>query len=74
MPSSKILMVTWDGAGNFPPERALVRGLLARGRSVHVLAHDSLRAQVRDDGAEFHPLHGVLQYGMGDPPGSALPG
>jgi len=30
-PMSRILMVTWDGAGNFPPERALVRGLLARG-------------------------------------------
>jgi hypothetical protein len=64
MPSAKILMVTWDGAGNFPPERALVRGLLARGHAVHVLAHDSLQSQVKDDGAEFHPMHGVLQYDM----------
>ena len=65
--NAKILMVTWDGAGNFPPERALVRGLLARGHSVQVLAHDSLRSQVQDDGAEFHALHGVLQYDSRDP-------
>jgi UDP:flavonoid glycosyltransferase YjiC (YdhE family) len=64
---SKILMVTWDGAGNFPPERALVRGLLARGHSVHVLAHDTQRSQVKDDGAEFEPLHGVFQWNSGDP-------
>jgi MGT family glycosyltransferase len=64
---SRILMVTWDGAGNFPPERALVRKLLARGHSVHVLAHDSLRLQVKDDGAEFQPLHGVLQFDLRDP-------
>jgi len=57
---SKILMVTWDGSGNFPPERELVRGLLARGHSVHVLAHDTLRSQVQGDGAEFLPLHGVF--------------
>jgi MGT family glycosyltransferase len=67
-PSAKILMVTWDGAGNFPPERALVRGLVAHGHSVHVLAHDSLRSQVEDDGAEFHALHGVFQRDMGVPP------
>ena len=64
---SKILMVTWDGAGNFPPERALVRGLIARGHSVHVLAHDTLRSQVNDDGAEFEPLHDVFQWNSGDP-------
>jgi MGT family glycosyltransferase len=67
-PNAKILMVTFDGAGNFPPERSLVRGLLARGHSVHVLAHDSFRSQVKDDGAEFHALHGVFQLDMGVPP------
>ena len=65
---SRILMVTWDGAGNFSPERALVRGLLARDHLVHVLAHDSLRLQITEDGAEFEPLHGVLQYDLRDPP------
>jgi hypothetical protein len=24
---ARMLMATWDGAGNFPPERALVREL-----------------------------------------------
>lgn len=64
---SKILMVTWDGAGNFPPERALVRDLLARRHSIHVLAHDTQRSQVKDDGAEFEPLHGVFQWNSGAP-------
>ena len=70
----KILLVTWDGAGNFPPERALVRGLIARGHSVHVLAHDTLRSQVKDDGAEFEPLRGVFQWNSGAPlPGRVPP-
>src|SRR5579864_1348753 len=67
-PNAKILMVTFDGAGNFPPERALVRGLLARGHSVHVLAHDSFQSQVKDDGAEFLALQRVFQLDMGAPP------
>jgi UDP:flavonoid glycosyltransferase YjiC (YdhE family) len=55
-------MVTWDGAGTRPPQRALVRGLLTRGHSVHVIAGDSLRAAFDADGAEFHRLPQNLQW------------
>jgi hypothetical protein len=40
---------------------------MARSHSVHVLAHDTQRSQVKDDGAEFEPLHGVFQLNSGDP-------
>jgi hypothetical protein len=60
--SAKILMMTWDGAGTLPPQRALVRGLLARGHSVHVIAGDSLKAVFDADGAKFHGLPPNLDW------------
>lgn len=60
--SAKILMMTWDGAGTLPPQRALVRGLLARGHSVHIIAGDSLKAGFIADGAKFHSLPQDLQW------------
>ena len=58
----KILMVTWDGAGNIPPEFALCQSLVEAGHSVHVLTHDSLRQRVFDIGATFIPLKEAGQY------------
>lgn len=58
----RILVVAWDGAGSFTPERALVRGLVARGHEVHVLGHDTLREMVAEDGGHFEPLRSALQY------------
>lgn len=55
-------MVTWDGAGTLYPERALVRGLLARGHLVHVIAGDSLKAAFDAEGAKFHRLPQNLQW------------
>lgn len=55
------VVVTWDGAGNFPPTRAVVRELVARGHSVHVLAYDCQAEAVRADGAVFRPLQDVIQ-------------
>ena len=52
----RILAVTFDGAGNFPPERALFRALTTRGHKVTVLAHDTQRAAIEADGAAFHPF------------------
>ena len=59
---AKILLVTWDGAGNLPPQRALVRALVARGHAVHALAHDAVRDMLEADGATFLPLRGVRQH------------
>ena len=41
--AARYLMVTWDGAGDLPPERSLVRALVARGHQVDVLAHLSVQ-------------------------------
>jgi UDP:flavonoid glycosyltransferase YjiC (YdhE family) len=60
-------MSTWDGAGNFPPERALVRTLVGRGHQVHVLAHDVQRSAVLRDGAAFEPYADVVQIDSGAP-------
>jgi len=52
----RILAITFDGAGNFPPERSLFRALTTRGHRVTVLAHDTQRAAIEADGAAFHPF------------------
>ena len=65
--SAKILMVAWDGAGTLPPQRALVRGLLARGHAVHVIAGDSVKAAFEADGAKVHPLPQNLQFDAATP-------
>ncbi|MBX3026858.1 glycosyltransferase family 1 protein [bacterium] len=54
--------VTWDGAGNLPPQRALARALLARGHRLRALAHDSLREALTGDGAECLPVPGLRRY------------
>jgi len=50
----RFLLVTWDGAGNLPPERSLIRALMARGHRVDVLAHGSVQEKFAADGAHFH--------------------
>src|SRR6185369_15945128 len=60
--SRTILVATWDGAGNLPPERAIVRALVARGHTVRVLAHESVRRTIERDGAEFLPVQGARHY------------
>jgi UDP:flavonoid glycosyltransferase YjiC (YdhE family) len=58
---ARMLMATWDGAGNFPPERALIRELAGRGHAVSVLGHDTQQAAIEADGAVFIPYDGVTQ-------------
>ncbi|HLI67858.1 MAG TPA: nucleotide disphospho-sugar-binding domain-containing protein [Caulobacteraceae bacterium] len=63
----RMLMATWDGAGNFPPERALLKTLTGRGHEVHVLGHDVQRQAVETDGGRFMPLAKAAQLDSGDP-------
>lgn len=58
---ARILMVTWDGAGNLPPELTLARALVERGHSVHALAHDSIRTKLESEGLRFLPLRHAEQ-------------
>ena len=64
---AKVLLVTWDGAGNLPPERSLVRALVGRGHTVRALAHASVGEAIARDGAEFLPVHGVTHYDSKEP-------
>lgn len=57
-----VLSITWDGAGNLPPQRALLRALRSRGYAVRMLASPSVRRNVERDGVEFVPVEGVRRY------------
>ena len=65
--SKKFLLVTWDGAGNLPPERSLARALMARGHTVRAIAHESACAALARDGIESVPVRGARHYSsLGD--------
>ena len=49
----RILIATWDGAGNIPPIATLAGALAARGDDVHVLGHESTRGRFEDTGSTF---------------------
>jgi UDP:flavonoid glycosyltransferase YjiC (YdhE family) len=49
----RLIVATWDGAGNLPPILALVDALLRRGHRVHVLAHEVQREKIEATGAAF---------------------
>src|SRR5689334_5674631 len=49
----RLLVATWDGAGNLPPILALVEALLRRGHIVHVLAHEVQRQSIEATGGAF---------------------
>jgi MGT family glycosyltransferase len=56
MMAGTVLVTTWDGAGNIPPELGLCRRLADDGHRVHVLTHDSLEQRVTEAGATFVPI------------------
>ena len=66
-PISDALLVTWDGAGNLPPEHSLVRALIARGHTVRALAHESVRPALEADGAQWLPVPGLRHYDSKEP-------
>ena len=49
----RILMATWDGAGNIPPVASLAGALVTRGDEVHVLGHESTRDVFERAGCTF---------------------
>jgi UDP:flavonoid glycosyltransferase YjiC (YdhE family) len=65
--SAKVVLVTWDGAGNQPPQRALLRALMARGHTAEVLAHASLKESFERDGASFTTVGGARHYDSREP-------
>jgi UDP:flavonoid glycosyltransferase YjiC (YdhE family) len=67
MRNGRVLPVTWDGAGNLPPERSLARALIARGHTVFALAPDVLRAPLEAEGATLVPLEHAADYPSKEP-------
>src|SRR5690349_11144920 len=63
----RVFIATWDAAGGFPPERTIIRGLVARGHDVHVAAHTSVRGRAEASGATFHVLPNVADYDASRP-------
>src|SRR5947209_16543527 len=52
---SHYLLVTWDGAGNVPPELSVLRDLADRGHRISVLGDPTLRDEADAIGAGFRP-------------------
>ena len=68
---SRILVATWDGAGNFPPIKALASALITRGHDVVVLAHDTQREPVAELGARFERYSTAMQFDAASADGEA---
>ncbi len=62
----RFLLVTWDGAGNLPPEFRLVRELSRRGHEVDVIAQACLQSRIESAGGRLLPTHFVSQWSSTD--------
>lgn len=51
----RILVTGWEGGGNVPPFIAALRGLVARGHDIRLIADDSMRSEAIAAGARFQP-------------------
>jgi len=65
----RVLMTLWNGGGNVPPQRALLRQLRRAGHDVHVMTYDSLAEGIVADGGVFHALATAPQWDSGAPCG-----
>lgn len=59
---SRILFVTWDGAGNLVPTLALARRLTQRGHDVRTLGHRSIHDRCGADGWRFLPFQHTVAH------------
>lgn len=61
----RLIVATWDGAGNLPPILVLVDALLRRGHRVHVLAHEVQRQRIEAAGGAFLSFDTAAQIDHG---------
>jgi MGT family glycosyltransferase len=59
---SRILIVTWDGAGNLVSTLALARRLAQRGHDVRLLGHRSIHDRCGADGWRFLPFQHTVAH------------
>jgi|KBSSwiStaDraftv2_1062776.scaffolds.fasta_scaffold484448_1 MGT family glycosyltransferase len=57
----RFLVTTLDAAGNWPPQLALVRALVARGHEVRVLSNAAHATPLEEAGAKFRPYEPALE-------------
>jgi UDP:flavonoid glycosyltransferase YjiC (YdhE family) len=63
----RVLVATWDGAGNLPPTLALIDALVRRGHDVRAIGHDVQRSQLEAAGATFVRYDTLHQWDQGVP-------
>jgi UDP:flavonoid glycosyltransferase YjiC (YdhE family) len=61
----RLLVATWDGAGNLPPILTLTTALATKGHVVEVLAHNVQRVAVESAGGVFIPYASAPQWDHG---------
>jgi MGT family glycosyltransferase len=53
---ARLLIVSWDGAGNLVPTLGITRALVERGHDVRMLGHEAIAKRCPDVGARFIPM------------------
>lgn len=66
MQRKRFLVLTWDGAGNLPPELALAGELVRRGHEVDVCGQKSIRHRVEHTGCRFLGLRSAREWDITD--------
>jgi MGT family glycosyltransferase len=59
---SKVLMVTWDGAGNLVSTLGVARALAERGHDVRLLGHRSIDQRCGAHGWRFRPFRHTVEF------------
>jgi UDP:flavonoid glycosyltransferase YjiC (YdhE family) len=63
---ARLLVATWDGAGNTVPTLAIVEALVGRGHAVDVIGHDVQKPWFEAAGAAFLPFETTPQWNQGE--------
>src|SRR5438270_925666 len=58
----RVLVVTWDGAGNLVSTLGITRHLTRRGHDVRLLGHRSINERCGSDGWRFRPFVHTASY------------
>jgi MGT family glycosyltransferase len=72
MASNKILVVTFNAGGNWPPIHALIEELARRGHEVRVLSDSAHRPAIDKAGALYRPFKAALVFDSATEAGAAF--
>ena len=63
----RVLVVTWDGAGNLVSTLGITRHLTRHGHDVRLLGHRSIDERCGNDGWRFRPFVHTVDYDSTQP-------